>query len=87
MKHEADDETVWREEFARYGERAIRDALRGASMYPEPKRQAAFRWLGEQESKHAFKEEQMYRYVRWTLWAAVGAVIVSVIGVLVTLLR
>jgi hypothetical protein len=54
-------------------------------MQHEPKRQFAFRWLREQERTRRIREEQTYRYVQWTLLAAVAAVIVGIIGVAVTL--
>jgi hypothetical protein len=48
---EKEDETKWRGEFERDGERAVHDTIyRGPGVYPEPKQQAALRWLREQES-------------------------------------
>jgi hypothetical protein len=59
----------------------------GAIYDDEAKRQAAFRWLDETASTRRIREEQTYEYSRWTFFAAIAAVIVGVIGVVVTLLH
>jgi hypothetical protein len=71
---EPEVEAAWRAEFKRIGETQVRDAL--DSITDEPKRQAAFRWLGD-EAQARLREE---RNVRWTFFAAVAAVIVGLIG-------
>jgi hypothetical protein len=79
-------EEVWRAEFEKEGETAIRDALnfrRGS--FPEPKLQFAFRWLREQTAARNLRDKRTYRYVRWTFWAAGAAVVVGIIGVVMTL--
>ena len=82
---DAEEGAKWRAEFDADGETALRDALNYRSVpFPEPKRQFAFRWLREQEKARKFRDQQMHRYVRWTLLAALAAVIVGIIGVLVT---
>jgi hypothetical protein len=82
---DTEDEAKWRAEFEFAGETQLRDGMaRGATPFPEPKQQCAFRWLGEQEKAKAVRERQLYRYAQWTFWAAVGAVFVGIIGVLVT---
>jgi hypothetical protein len=40
------DEAEWRAEFERFGEENTRDSLR-AGYFQEPKRQFAYRWLGD----------------------------------------
>jgi hypothetical protein len=50
-------------------------------MADEPKRQATFRWLGDETETRRLREEKKYHYVRWTFFAAVAAVIVGFIGV------
>jgi hypothetical protein len=50
-------------------------------MSDEPKRQAAFRWSGDEAETRRLQEEHTYHYVRWTLFAAVAAVIVGLIVV------
>ena len=79
----AEEEAAWRAEFEGAGETEICDGLK--LIQHEPTRQFAFRWLREQASARKLREEQTYRYVRWTFWAAVAAVIVGIIGVAVTL--
>jgi hypothetical protein len=56
----------------------------GVGIADEPKRQAAFRWLGD-EAQSRLREEKTHHYVRWTFFAAVAAVIVGLIGVGLTL--
>ena len=85
---DTDDEAKWRAEFEKVGETQLRDGMNSRSMpFPEAKRQFAFRWLREQENAKALREQRSYRYLQWTFWAAVGAVVVGIIGVLVTLLH
>jgi hypothetical protein len=76
---EPEVEAAWRTEFKRIGETQVRDAL--DSITDEPKRQAAFRWLGDEAEARRLREEQTRHYVRWTFFAAVAAVIVGLIGV------
>jgi hypothetical protein len=78
-------EAEWRAEFERIGETDVREGLK--MMSPEPKRQFAFRWLREQERAREIRDMRTFDYVRWTFWAAVGAVIIGVIGVAVTVLH
>jgi hypothetical protein len=54
---------------------------------PEPKRQAAFRWLGDEAEERRLREEQTHHYARWIFFAAVAAVIVGLIGVSLTFLH
>jgi hypothetical protein len=85
---ETKEEAQWRATFKAEGETAIRDAMNFRSVpYPEPMRQFAFKWLREQEALRRHREDQMQHYVRWTLYAAIAAVIVGVIGVAVTWLH
>jgi hypothetical protein len=81
-------EDTWRLEFENVGEAQIRDALnRGNLSGNEPRRQFAFRWLAERQTKKEFREQKIYSYMQWTFWAAVAAVFVGIIGVIVTLLH
>jgi hypothetical protein len=46
---EPEVEAAWRAEFKRIGETQLREALNsGGGFADEPKRQAAFRWLGDE---------------------------------------
>lgn len=83
-----DDETKWRAEFTAVGETQLRDGMNRNSMpFPEQKRQFAFRWLREQDKSRRLREDKIYRYTQRTFWIAVAAVIVGILGVLITLLH
>ncbi len=85
---EPEVEAAWRAEFKRIGEAQLRDALSsGSGFTDELKRQAAFRWLGDEAEEQRLREEHTHHYVRWTLIAAVAAVIVGLIGVGLTFLH
>jgi hypothetical protein len=76
------EEAAWRAEFERFGEDRTRSEL---NLFPEAKKQFAFRWLGDQAIDHRVHEKQTYKYVRWTFFAAVAAVIVGIVGIVVTI--
>jgi len=83
-----EQEAEWRTEFERLGEEQVYDNVKQGAIYNnEVKRQAAFRWLGEQTSARRRREERTYQYVRWTFFAAVAAVVIGIVGVAVTLLH
>ncbi|MGO9681613.1 MAG: hypothetical protein ACLPTZ_03205 [Beijerinckiaceae bacterium] len=85
---EPEVEAAWRAEFKRIGETQLREALNsGGGFADEPKRQAAFRWLGDEAQARRLRDEKTYHYVRWTFFAAIAAVIVGLIGVGLTLLH
>ena len=74
------EEEGWIAEFEAAGEDEIRIRLyRGSGMHPEAKFHTAVRWLARK-----LREEEICRYVWWTLCAAVLSVIVGVVGVMVT---
>jgi hypothetical protein len=77
------EEAEWRAEFERSGEEQVRWSLH-SGLFPEPKRQFAFRWLGDEALARRVREQKTYQYVRWTFLAAVAAVIVGLIGIAVT---
>ena len=78
---DTDQEAQWRVEFQRVGRDAI---YRGHNMFDEPRRQFAFRWLRERELEDEQRANSAQWYAKWTFMAAVAAVIVGIIGVLVT---
>jgi hypothetical protein len=79
------EEEEWIAEFEAVGESELRDRLyRGSGIHPEAKFHTAVRRLREQARARRLREEQLHRYVWWTLCAAVLSVIVGVIGVAVT---
>ena len=71
--HEPEVEAAWHAEFKRIGKKQLRDALNsGVGIPDEPKRQAAFRWLGDEAEERRLREEKTYHYVRWTIFAAIA---------------
>jgi hypothetical protein len=72
---EPEVEAAWRAEFERSGAKELRDALDGDG-FTELKRQAAFRWLGDEAD-----------YVRWTFLVVLGVVIAGFIAVGLALIR
>jgi hypothetical protein len=80
---DTEEEHAWRAEFEAAGERQVHDTMYyGPGYYPDPQRLFALRWLREKEVDRANKDREMLRYVQWTLWAAVAAVIVGIIAIL-----
>jgi hypothetical protein len=53
-------------------------------FFDESKRKFAVRWLREKEIAREAREKAAHWYTKWTFFAAVAAVIVGIIGVLVT---
>jgi hypothetical protein len=81
---DATEEATWRAEFERFGEQNTRESLH-AGHFHEAKRQFAYRWLGDKAMERTQREKRTFRYVRYTLIAAVIGVFVGIAGVLVTL--
>jgi hypothetical protein len=77
-------EEQWRREFELIGYTAVHDELRGACGWEEARRRAGFRWLREKELERERRGATTYRYVKWTFWAAATAVVVGIVGVVVT---
>jgi len=85
---EPEVEAAWRAEFKRIGRAQLRDALNsGSGFTDEPKRQAAFRWLGDGAEAQRLREEHTHHYDRWTFFIVVAVVIVGLIGVGLTFLH
>jgi len=82
---EPEVEAAWRAEFERSGVKELRDAPSDDRLTDELKRQAAFRWLGDEAEAQRLQQEQTY--VRWTFLVAVAAVIAGLIAVGLALLR
>ena len=83
---EPEVEAAWRTEFERSGVTQTRDAL-SVGGFTDEKRQAAFRWLGDEAEAQRLQQEQTHHYVRWTLLVAVAAVIAGLIAAGLALLR
>jgi hypothetical protein len=85
---EPEVEAAWRAEFERNGTTELHGVPNsdGAST-DELKRQAAFRWLGDEAETQRLQQEETYHYVRWTFLVAVAAVIAGLIVLGLSLLR
>jgi len=83
---EPEVEAAWRAEFERSGVTQTRDAL-SVGGFTDEKRQAAFRWLGDEAEAQRLQQQQTYHYIRWTFLIAVAVVIASLIAVGLSLLR
>jgi hypothetical protein len=85
---EPEVEAAWRAEFKRSGATELHDASNsGGGSTDELKRQAAFRWLGDEAEAGRLEQEKAYHYVRWSLLIAVAAVIAGLIAVGLAQLR
>jgi hypothetical protein len=79
-----DQEKAWRSEFERLGEKQVHDEIiPGGTIYSdERKRQAAFRWLWEEDRKRSgLRKENTSRRARW-FYVAIGAAAVTLISVI-----
>jgi hypothetical protein len=83
---EPEVEAAWRAEFERSGVTQTRDALSVGGLTDE-KRQAAFRWLGDEAEAQRLQQQQTYHHIRWTFLIAVAVVIASLIVLGLSLLR
>ncbi len=84
---EPEVEAAWRAEFERIGETQIRETLNsGGGFGDEPRRQAAFRWFGDEAEARRLQEEQAHHYLRWSFFIAAAAVIAGLIAIGLALL-
>ena len=83
---EPEVEAAWRAEFERSGVTQTRDAL-SVGGFTDEKRQAAFRWLGDEAEAQRLQQQQIYHHIRWTFLIAVAVVIASLIVLGLSLLR
>jgi len=85
---EPEVEAAWRAEFKRSGATELRDAVNnGDGFTDESKKQAAFRWLGDEAEARRLQQEHTYHYVRWAFLVALAALIAGLIAVGLALLR
>jgi hypothetical protein len=81
----SDKDIQWGAEFERLGEQQVYDNVKQGAIYnDEAKRQAAFRWLGEEARKRREREQNTYWYARWTFYVAIAAAAIGVVGMIVT---
>jgi hypothetical protein len=83
---EPEVEAAWRAEFERSGVTQTRDAP-SVGGFADEKRQAAFRWLGDEAEAQRLQRQQTYHYIRWTFLIAIAVVIASLIALGLSLLR
>jgi hypothetical protein len=84
-----EQEKKWSAEFENIGEAALRSGLYlgggvGVGISDEPKRQFAFRWLRQKEKDRERRELSTQWYGKLTFWAAVAAVVIGIVGIVVT---
>jgi hypothetical protein len=83
---DSEQEAQWRKQF----EAAGRDEvlfLCNEGIYSGPLRGFAFRWLKERDDAREGRGKDADWYTKWTFRAAVAAVIVGVVGIVVTWLQ
>jgi hypothetical protein len=81
---EPEVEAAWRAELERIGERQRSDTPVSSSA---SKKQMALDWLGDEVERQRLRREHTHHYLRWTLFAAIGAVIAILIAEGLTLLH
>jgi hypothetical protein len=82
-----DDEVSWRDELEKTGQTQVRlNLLSKDAFYTPPKKYFVLKWLREKECARERREQKTFSYMRRTFQAAIAAVIVGIIGVVVTLL-
>jgi hypothetical protein len=73
----------WVAEFEAAGEREVSHLVSLDPDHLSRRRQLAIVWLRQQEKSRKIREKKTYNYVRWTFWAAVGAVIVGIASIVI----
>jgi hypothetical protein len=84
---EPEVEAAWRAESSASARNSSATCSTAVLVADEPKRQATFRWLGDEAEERQLREEKAYHYFRWTFFAAIAAVMVGLIGVGLTVLH
>lgn len=85
------NQDIWTAEFERIGEGVIRNSLAlgrsvDVGINTKSKREAAFRWLREKERNRERRQVHTHWYAKWAFRAAAGALVVSLLGILLTIL-
>jgi hypothetical protein len=82
---DAQREPAWRAEFKRLGEQLVFDNIKQGAIYNnEAKRQAALRWLAEQNRLNRTRDA--WRHIAWvTFFVAIAIILVGTIGLLAVL--
>ena len=80
---EPEVEAAWRAELERIGEKPSDTPVSSNAS----KKQMALDWLGDEVETQRLRQEHTHHYLRWTVFAAIGAVIAILIAEGLTLLR
>jgi hypothetical protein len=86
-----EQEAEWRATLARLGESAVRFDLQtrqgvGIGMNNDAMYRFAFQWVRDKERERENHERVTVAYAKWTLVAALAAVIIGVAGIIVTVM-
>jgi hypothetical protein len=84
MSDDPEQIAQWRRDFEHAGEHEV-EAHIAAREYVSAQRLAAFQWLKDKRTAREQREASSHWFVKWTFWAAVAAVVVGIVGVVVTL--
>jgi hypothetical protein len=82
-----DDEKRWLKEFESLGEAEVQSRTEQNYFTVDAKRDFAHRWIKEKDKARISREIWLFRYAKWTFWAALVAVLVGIFGILVTLVH
>ena len=76
----------WHADFEKAGIHEVQAHI-DRNEYVAAQRLEAFRWLKDIETRRERREAHTLWYVKWTFWAAVVAVLVGIVGAVVTLVH
>jgi hypothetical protein len=83
-----DDEARWREEFEAAGEVEVQRKVNSQYFRKTPEKGSfAQRWLDEKATARLSREIGLFSYAKRTYWAALVAVLVGILGIVVTWLH
>jgi hypothetical protein len=82
-----EQEAEWVARFESIGEATLRSDLQlrngvGVGISGDPMLQVAFKWLRDKERQREGRDSKTFAYVKWTYYAASGAVVVGVVGII-----
>lgn len=83
-------EAAFRRDLEGAGEASVRADFSGGGGLAtggEDRRKIIREWLREREKEREDQQNRSERYLRLTFWVAVGALIASVVGIIVTVLQ
>jgi hypothetical protein len=85
-----EQQNEWRARLERLGEVTVRSDLQlrqgvGIGFSGDEMLQVAFNWLRQKEQEREIQERLTFVYIRWTLVAAIAAVLTGVAGLIATI--